>query len=200
MLPLRLKLVFTAFMLVWTPLVTATQGWQNFLWLCDVANFIVLAGLWLESRLLLSSQLVSTLLIGVAWSIDLASALVLGIHPFAATMYIFDSGLPLALRLASLFHIVVPVLLLFVVTRLGHDARGWRLQTVLCWLVLPVGFWLTDPERNINLLHAPFGVEQVWLPDWLYVLVCMAAYPLLIYLPTEAVLRRLLPSEDAGKP
>lgn len=191
MLPLRLKIGFSVFMLAWTPLVIATQGWQNFFWLCDAANFIVLAGLWLESRLLLSSQLVSTLLIGLAWGVDLLSALWLGAHPFGATGYMFDTELSLALRLASLFHVAVPVLLLFIVARVGHDTRGWRLQTLLCWMIVPLGAWLTDPERNINLVQAPFGVEQVWLPDWLYVLVCMAVYPVLIYLPTEAVLRRL---------
>jgi len=197
-LPPGLKLAFSAFVLAWTPLVAATQGWQNFFWLCDVANFIVLAGLWLESRLLLSSQLVATLLIGLAWTIDLVSALALGIHPFAATTYMFDAGLSPALRLSSLFHIWVPILLLYTVAWLGHDPRGWRLQTLICWLVLPMGFWLTEPERNINLVHAPFGVEQAWLPDWLYLLVCMMAYPVLVYLPVEAALRRLLPVWNVG--
>lgn len=193
-LPLWLKIAFSVFVLAWTPLVVATQGWQNFLWLCDTANFLVLAGLWLESRLLLSSQLVATLLVGLAWTVDLLFALVAGIHPFAATGYMFDPALSLALRLSSLFHIAVPLLLLFALKRLGHDRRGWRLQTLICWVVLPLSAWLTDPERNINLIEAPFGVEQVWLPDWLYVLVCMAAYPLILYLPTEALARRLLPA------
>lgn len=193
-LPLWLKLAFTVFMLVWTPLVAATQGWQNFLWLCDVANFLVLAGLWLESRLLLSSQLVATLLIGLAWTVDLITAFYSGFHPFGATGYMFDGTLSLALRLSSLFHIAVPILLLFAVGRLGHDRRGWRLATLICWIVLPLTAWLTDPERNINLIEAPFGVQQTWLPDWAYLLVCMAAYPVLVYLPTEAALRRLLDS------
>ena len=48
--PLSLKLAFTVFMMVWVPLIVATRGWQNFFWLCDLANFLTLAGLWLESR------------------------------------------------------------------------------------------------------------------------------------------------------
>lgn len=192
-LPLALKIGFTVFVLLWIPLVLATRGWQNLLWLCDLANILVLAGLWLESRLLLSSQLVATLLIGLAWTLDLLTALVAGFHPFAATLYMFDDRLSLALRLSSLFHLAVPLLLLFAVTRLGHDRRGWRLQTLICWAVLPLTAWLTDPERNINWVEAPFGIEQVWLPDWLYVLACMLVYPLVLYLPTEALLRRLLP-------
>ncbi|MFW5969400.1 MAG: hypothetical protein ACOCP9_02050 [Halofilum sp. (in: g-proteobacteria)] len=192
-LPTALKIGFTVFVLLWTPLVLATRGWQNFLWLCDLANFLILIGLWLESRLLLSSQLVATLLIGLAWTLDLVIALVTGLHPFAATAYMFDPGLSVALRLSSLFHMAAPLLLLFAVARLGHDRRGWRLQTLICWAVLPLSAWLTDTERNINWVEAPFHIEQIWLPDWLYVLACMLVYPLLLYLPTEAVLRRLLP-------
>lgn len=199
-LPLALKIGFTVFVLLWTPLVLATRGWQNLLWLCDLANFLILAGLWLESRLLLSSQLVATLLIGLAWTLDLLTALVTGFHPFAATLYMFDARLALALRLSSLFHLAVPLLLLFAVTRLGHDRRGWRLQTLICWAILPLTAWLTDPARNINWVEAPFGIEQVWLPDWLYVLACMLVYPLALYLPTEALLRRLLPVAARSRP
>lgn len=164
-LPLWLPVGFTAFMVVWVPLVVATRGWQNLLWLCDLANFLVLAGLWLESRLLLSSQLVATAVIGLAWGFDLAMALAFGVHPLRATEYMFADGLPLALRLSSLFHLAVPLLLVVALRRLGHDPRAWRLQTAICWLVLPASLWLTDPERNINWVFAPFGVPQVWLPD-----------------------------------
>lgn len=192
-LPLWLKIAFSAFTLVWLPLMIAVRGWQNLIWLCDLANLLVLAGLWRESRLLLSSQLVATLLIGLGWTIDLACALTLGVHPFQATVYMFEPSLPLVFRLSSLFHVFVPLLLLYAVSRLGHDPRGWRLQSAICWIVLPLTAGLTDPVRNINWIAAPFGIEQTWLPGWLYVLVCMAAYPLLLYLPTAFVLRRVLP-------
>lgn len=199
-LPLWLKLAFTGFIVLWLPLVITSLGWQNLLWLCDLANLLVLIGLWLESRLLLSSQLVATLVIGLVWTIDLASALTLGVHPFSATTYLFDASQPLAPRLASSFHVAVPLVLLFAVSRLGHDRRGWRLQTAICWIVLPLGAVLADPERNINWVRAPFGVEQTWLPDAVYLLGCMAAYPLILYLPAEALLRRLFSTRRAEEP
>lgn len=192
-----LKLAFTGFVLVWLPLVLTTWGWQNLLWLCDLANLLVLVGLWLESRLLLSSQLAATLVIGLAWTIDLTTALALGVHPFNATAYLFDATQPLAPRLASLFHVGVPLVLLFAVSRLGHDRRGWQLQTAICWILLPLSAWLTDPERNINWVEAPFGVEQAWLPEAAYLLACMVAYPLILYLPAEAILRWLFPASRA---
>lgn len=192
-LPLWLKLAYSLFVLLWLPIVLATAGWQNLLWLCDLANLVVLVGLWRESRLLLSSQLVATLLIGLAWTLDVLLALVTGTHWLGATAYMFDPELSLALRLGSLFHVAVPVLLLFTVARLGHDVRGWQLQSLICWAVLPLSAWLTDPERNINWIDAPFGVTQTWLPEWLYILACMAVYPLVLYLPAEALVRNLLP-------
>ena len=42
----------------------------------------------------------------------------------------------------------------FAVARLGHDPRGWRLQTLVCWAVLPLSAWLTDPERNAEAIDA----------------------------------------------
>lgn len=199
-LPLWLKLAFTGFVVIWLPLVLTTWGWQNLLWLCDLANLLVLIGLWLESRLLLSSQLVATLVIGLVWMIDLASALAFGVHPFVATEYLFDPTQPLAPRLASLFHVAVPLALLFAVSRLGHDRRGWQLQTAICWIVLLLSAWLTDPERNINWVEAPFGMEQAWLPKGVYLLACMLAYPLILYLPAEAFLRWLFASSPAEAP
>jgi len=198
LLPLWLKLAFTGFILVWLPLVVTAWGWQNLLWLCDLANLIVLIGLWLESRLLLSSQLVATLVIGLAWTIDLACALALGVHPFAATPYLFDASQPLAPRLASFFHVGVPLLLLYVVSRLGHDRRGWQLQTVLCWIVLPLSAWLTNPVRGISRIDAPFGFDLASLPAALSLLIRMVAYPLVLYLPAEALLRWLF-AEDLSE-
>jgi hypothetical protein len=54
------------------------------------------------------------------------------------------------LRGLSLFHAVIPFLLLWLVYRLGYDRRGWIVQTLFAWLLLPVCFFLTDPAKNIN--------------------------------------------------
>ena len=187
-LPRWLKLGYTAWFLIWVPVYWIDNGPANFLWLCDVANFVVLAAIWLESSLLFSSQAVSVLLIQFAWIVDVGTRLVAGFHPIGGTEYMFESVRPLLGRLLSLFHVFMPVLLLYAVWRLGHDRRGWRLQTLICWLVLPLSFWFGDPPENINFLWSPFGIEQVWLPPVLFLAVCMLAYPLVIYLPTDALL------------
>ena len=202
-IPLWLKLGFTAFVLFWFPVYLRNLGPQNFLWLCDLANLLILAGLWLESRLLLSSQLISVLAIGVVWSVDLGMAFFFGLHPLGATQYMFNVYIPLHVRLLSLFHGAVWPLVVFAVVRVGYDSRGWRLQTLICWLVLPATYLLTEPYREINWVWGPFGEQQQWMPAWAYLIVCMVAYPIIIYLPTHGLiklLRRLSPQSNSGSP
>lgn len=198
MLPHWLKLGYTVWFLVWLPVYWVDNGPANFLWLCDVANFVLLAAVWLESPLLFSSQAVSVLLIQIAWMIDAGCRLVAGFHPIGGTEYMFESARPLFGRLLSLFHVFIPILLLWALWRLGHDRRGWRLQTLVCWLVLPLSFSIGEPRDNLNWLWAPFGVEQLWLPPLAFLALCMVAYPLVLYLPTDALLTAWL--RRAGRP
>jgi hypothetical protein len=82
----------------------------------------------------------------------------------------------------------VPVLLVWGVARLGYDRRGWKLQTGIAWIVLPICFFFADPARNLNWLHQPFGIPQTLMPPLAYLLFCMLAYPLVLYLPTHGAL------------
>lgn len=187
-LPLWLKLGYSAFILAWVPAYLRFYGPQNFLWLCDFGNLLVLLGLWLESPLLLSSQLVSMLLICLLWTLDVTAAAVTGSHPIGGTEYMFRADIPLQLRLYSLFHAGMPALLVYAVCRLGYDRRGWRLQVAICWILLPLSYLFTAPDRAVNWVWGPFGRIQTMLPDWQYLIVCMAVYPLLLYLPTHGLI------------
>lgn len=197
-LPLWLKLTYTLWFLVWVPVYWIDNGPANFLWLCDVANFVLLAAIWLESPLLFSSQAVSVLLIQIAWMVDIGTRVIAGFHPIGGTEYMFEATRPLFGRLLSLFHVFIPLLLLYAVWRLGHDRRGWRLQTLICWLVLPISFWVGKPQENLNWLWSPFGIEQIWLPPVAFLAFGMIAYPLVLYLPTHALLVAWL--RRAGRP
>ncbi len=189
-LPLWLKLSFTLWMMIWVPAIFLERGAENFLWFCDVANFLLLVAVWAESSLLISSQAVGVLLIQLCWAFDFFVRCVAGFHPLGATAYMFDPTRPIYLRGLSLFHLVVPVLLVWLLVRLGYHRRGWVLQVGIAWLVLPMSYLLTNPERNINWLWRPFGIEQVWVSPGLYFWVCMLAYPVILYLPSHFLLRR----------
>lgn len=187
-IPLGLKIAFTAWLLVWVPAYWVMHGPVNFLWFCDLANFIVALALWRESSLLLSSQAVGVLLIQAVWIVDFTAALLFRLHPIGGTEYMFDVAEPLWLRSLSLFHVMVPILLVWSLARLGYDPRGLRLQTGIACVVLPFCFFFTDPALNLNWLHGPFGLRQTLMPPAAYLLFCLLAYPLVLYLPSHGLL------------
>ena len=192
-IPLPLKVVLTALLGLWAVVYWRGYGPANFLWFCDLANFLIVVALWTESPLLLSSQAVSVLLAQTAWCLDVASRLLTGSHWIGSTSYVFDPALPLGLRAASLFHVGVPPLVLWALSRIGYDRRGWLLQTGLAWVVLPASH-LVAPDRNVNFVHGPFGGPQTVLDPLVYLLALMVGYPLVLYLPGHLLLRSLVPA------
>jgi hypothetical protein len=148
----------------------------------------VLVGLWLESRLIFSWQASGLLLFQTLYTLDLAGALLSGRHWIGGTEYMFDPNVPLFLRLLSLFHVVMPPLLLWAIWRLGYDPRGWKLQTLLTWVVVPINyFW--RPQFDVNFARGLFLREQHVMPGWLYLLGYLIVAPLVVYWPTHLALR-----------
>jgi hypothetical protein len=184
-LPLWFKIVFTVWFVAWVPAYVAFYGPKNFLWLCDLCNFILLIALWTESRLLFSSQLVAVFLLDILWSVDVGMAFLLGIHPIGGTEYMFNPAIPIHIRLFSLFHVFTPPLLIWGVWRLGFHRRGLLLQAVLTWVVLPVSWLVSSPEWNINWVWGLFGKPQTLVHPWVYLFLCMVFYPVIVYLPTH---------------
>lgn len=193
-IPLWLKLAVTAWLIVWVPIYWRAYGPQNFFWFCDLANFLIAAALWHESRVLFSSQAISVLLVQILWIIDVGGRIVLGFHPIGGTQFMFDPAKPIALRLLSLFHIAILFLLIWGLRRMGYDRRGLALQSVIALVVLPLS-WLFGPERNINWTWGPFGGVQHVLPPLLYLTLLPLGYLFLLYLPSHWAFRRWAPAD-----
>jgi hypothetical protein len=196
-LPLWLKVSYTIWIALWATLYWVENGPQNFLWLCDLANWVALAGLWLESPLLLSATLVGVALAQVGWALDFFGRLALGFHPIGGTEYMFDAAEPLWLRALSLFHLWMLPFLIWLVRRTGYHRRGWLLQSALAVVILPVCYWFGPRSENLNWVWGPFGVEQTWMaPGW-WLLCVMALYPLVLFYPAHLLLRSRLPSRSS---
>ncbi|MCE8002404.1 hypothetical protein [Billgrantia ethanolica] len=187
-LPLWLKLSFTGWILFWAPAFAAMLGVQNYFWLCNVASFLILLGLWLESRLLLSMQWLSVTLVGALWSLDVGVAWLTGVHPIGGTEYMLDPEHPWLARVLSLYHLILPLVAGYAVLKLGYDPRALRWQTLLTWLLLPLTYLFSEPERNINWVHGPFGTPQHWADPRLYLLLLALVWPLVLYLPLHVVM------------
>jgi hypothetical protein len=123
--------------------------------------------------------------------VDMLGRLVLGFHPIGGTEYMWDSvHYPLYIRLLSLFHVVTPFLLVWGLRRFGYDRRAFWLQVATAWIVLPVSFLLTSPDKDINWVYGLFDRPQTIMSPTLYLALCMMGYPLLVYLPSHATLSR----------
>lgn len=186
--PFWLKIAWTIWLLVWGPLYWRQYGAQNFLFFCDIGNVLVGMALWLESALIFSWVACGLLLFQGLYTLDLAAAVVTGRHAIGGTEYMFDPGLPLAIRLLSLFHVAMLPLFLWAIRRLGYDARGWKLQTLTAWVIVPVNyFW--RPEKDVNWARGVFFHEQHLIPGWAYLFLYLIAVPACVYYPTHLLLR-----------
>jgi hypothetical protein len=191
LLPLWLKISYTLFICILVPIYWKQYGPGNFLWFSDIALFVTAAALWLESSLLASMMAVSVVVLESIWIIDFLIGLIAGSPVIGLSAYMFDSKIPLPIRALSLFHVVLPILLLWLLYRLGYDRRGLLAQTLLAWIVLPLSYFLTKRTDNVNWVYGVSGGTQKWMPAPLYLVLLMIAFPLALYLPTHLVLKRL---------
>jgi len=171
--------------------VLASQGPQNFWWLCNLAQFILLYSVWTSNRLLISSQAGTIVVVGAVWTIDLVGALITGSSPFGITPYMFNEDLSIALRATSTYHVWLPLFVLWLCRRQGYDGRGLWLQCAIGTAAILGGWIFGDPVRNLNYTIAPFGIQQVWLPQALYIPVLCVGTAVLVYLPGHLVVRAI---------
>lgn len=192
-LPRRVKILYTLFLVILVPAYLSQYGAANFLWGSDIALFLLLVAILLETSLPASMMTLAVLVPELIWSVDFLARLLFDFDPalFRGTAYMFDPGIPFLIRGLSLYHVALPVLLLWLLYRLGYDRRALAAQTLLCWIVFPVSYLVSSPEANINFVYG-FGSEpQQWMHPELFILFLMLAFPLLLYLPVHLLLMRL---------
>ena len=199
-IPLTAKLAVTAFLAVLVPVYLHTYGPTNFLWFCDAALVLTVAGMWLENSLLISMCAVGILLPQCVWLADFGGHL-LGFHLLNLTGYMFDPHIPLFTRALSLFHGWLPILLVWLLFRLGYDKRAlWAWTALATGLVLvcyfftpPAGAHLADPNIPVNLNYV-YGFDdqqpQHWINQNLYVVLLLVGLWLAAFLPTHLLLRK----------
>jgi len=197
-IPLWLKITYTALVAVIVPLYWVRHGPKNFLWFSDIALIVLVPALWLESALLFSMMAIGVLLPEAVWTASFLGGLVFRRPVTGLAGYMFDSSLPGWLRGLSLFHLLLPPLLVWGVWRLGYDPRALVLQTLAAWIVLPLTRLATDPRKNINWVFAP-GTRSLRIDGRLYFAFVMLVFPLCVYLPSHWLLSWLFWEDDAAQ-
>jgi len=194
-IPLWIKVAYTLMVAVIVPVYLAHYGPANFLWFSDIALIVTGAALWLESPLLVSMMAVGVLLPEVLWNVSFLTRLLTGLRVSGLADYMFDTRIPKWIRALSLFHVVLPVLMLWMVHRLGYDPRAFPAQTALAWVILPLTYAVTKPEDNINWVFGPGARPQRQVSPPLYLAFVLISFPLIVYLPTHLLLRTALGGE-----
>ena len=188
--PNLLRWASLAWLLVWVPAYSRTWGVSNFLQLCDIAVLLTCVGFWTNNRLLISSQAVSSLLVDLVWTLDASWRLLLGRHLLGGTEYFFDACYPLWVRLLSLFHVVIPPLLLWALHRTGYDRRGFALQSSIALLVF-IASRFASPAKNMNFAFTDPFFHRSWGPPPVHVAISFLFMVIVVYLPTHLALKRM---------
>lgn len=189
-IPLWMKIAAAVWVAAWLPIYAIYYPPPNFLHLSDIAIFLIAIGLWTSSSLLISSQAVSVLLGETLWCADVIWTFASGHHLFGGTQYMWNTQYPLWLRLMSLYHFILPVLLLWGVARLGYDRRGLKLQAGIGAAAL-VGGRLWGRSDNVNFAYRDPIFHRSFGPAPVHLLLMYAGMILLVYLPTHWVLAKL---------
>lgn len=187
-----MRWVALAWLAIWVPVYWHAWGWSNFLRVCDVAVILTCVGLWRGSALLLSSQAINAIVADLAWCADVGWRLVLGRHLVGGTEYMWDAKVALWVRLLSLFHVALPVVLVWALARVGYDRRGLALQAAIAAPLLVVSRFLS-PALNLNYAFADPFFHRDWSPALLHLFLIFVGMMALTYLPAHWALTRMMP-------
>src|SRR5262245_20279514 len=187
MIPLWFKLGYTAFVVVLVAIWLKYYGWRNLLWFSDIALIGAVPAFWLEDARIASVLAVAVLLPEMLWNVDLAGRLLLRRRISGLTDYMFEQDRPLVLRRLSLFHVPLPLVLLWLLSAYGYaEPVALPGAIALAAIVLPLSRAVSSPDKNINWSWG-LGPEQSRLPAYLYVPMLFLGFVALVFVPTHAI-------------
>ena len=190
-IPEWFKIVYTLAVAVFMLIYWRRHGPRNFLWFSDVALIGAVPAMWLESGRISGTLACMVLLPELLWNVDYALRLVLRRRITGLTEYMFDPSLPRWLRGVSLFHVPLPVVLVWLVGAYGYPEESLWLAIVVGAAVLVLSAWLSTPEKNINWVHG-LGRVQRTLPRAVYLSLLYLAFVAVVFLPTHYLLLGVL--------
>lgn len=190
MISVEFKLAYTAFVAVVLVLWLKHYGWRNLLWFSDIALIGAVPALWLESAPMASVLAVAVLGPEVAWNVDFLLRLLTRRRVIGLTEYMFEAARPLELRLLSLFHVPLPLVILWMLAAYGYTAAvALPGAVLLAAIVLPASRVFGSPEANINWSYGPARVQKRLAPV-AYVALLFAGFVLVVFTPTHLLLLR----------
>jgi hypothetical protein len=199
------KYGYSAFAAVLVPYYLQAYGPTNFLYFCDVAVLLTLVAVWRESALLVSMAAVGIVLPQLLWQLDFLG-LLFGLPVTGMTGYMFDPQKGLFVRGLSFFHFWLPILLLWLLHRLGYDRRAFLSWTCLAWGLVLICFFAMpaqpapadNPNLPVNINYVRGFSEQKQqesMPPLAYLGLMMLVMPTCLFFPAHLLLGRLFPTK-----
>ncbi len=196
--PRAVKVLFTGYMAVFTSVYWYLYGPTNFLYLCNVALFLALIGMWTKKSLPMSMAALGVTVPSIVWIVDFASHL-FGPPLIGMTSYMFDEDGTLFVRSLALFHFWLPPLVIWLVIRIGYDSRAAFAWVATAWVFLLVCYLWTpaspleaiDPKKpsNINLSFGLTG-RQTRMPGIVWLGILMLLQAVVVVVPMHCLLKR----------
>ena len=184
-----LKWIALAWLAIWIPAYWRAWGWQNFLHLCDIAVILTCLGIIFGNRLLISSQVLATLITGILWGLDAGWRVIFTHNLIGGTEYLWTSSVPLWVRMLSLFHIGLPILLVVLCARIGYDRRALAFQSGITVCLLAVSRSMGS-AGNLNYAFLDPVFHRALGPAPLHTAIIFAGTVLLFYLPPHVILSK----------
>ncbi|MBT8103258.1 MAG: hypothetical protein KJO95_09835 [Gammaproteobacteria bacterium] len=188
LVPLWLKVAWTAMVFFIVLIYWRHRGPANFLWFSDIAFLALVPGLWLESSFIFSLAACMVLVPEILWSVSYFGALLHLPRVTGIADYMFDEQEPLWLRAVSLFHVPLLAVIVWGPWRLGYDPGVYPWAVLIAWFVLLLTRWLTKSKENINHVYRFPVAAGANLTAVKHMLVLMMVLPLALQLPGHLLL------------
>jgi hypothetical protein len=183
------RLLILLWLAIYIPSYARYYGAWHFLQLCNLSILLGSVGLFSRNQLIISSQALAMSVIALIWLLDASSYLFNGKFIHHGTAYMWDTNIPLFIRLLSFYHIIWPALMCYYTWVRGYDSRALALQGTVAAVAMAFGLFLTPTAENINyVFHWPNGTLLFSNPA-LHTCASFSGLVVFIYLPTHFILK-----------
>ena len=150
--PLGVKITYYAFMAFMFPVYITHYPLINFVNLCQVHLFLVLVGFLTDKYIFISMSALGIIILQLFWCLDFICE-TMGINFIGGTKYMYNSDIPLYVRILSLYHGWFPFFLLYLIKKVGYDKRAVYPQFVLSNSICLLSYYQIDLyNKNINIM------------------------------------------------
>ena len=189
-IPEWFKIVYTLAVLAFIVIYWQRYGPRNFLWFSDIAFIGAVPAMWLESGLISGLLACMVLLPEVLWNVDYGLRLLLRRRITGLTDYMFDASIPFWLRCVSLFHVPLPLVLVWLVAAYGYPEASLAGAAGTGAVTLALSYWFSSKEKNINWVFGLGRIQRRLSPP-VYVGLLYLGFVFVVFLPTHWLLSRL---------